>query len=277
MSHICVLGDSLSSPGYGLSLGHTWPSHLKSLLGADWEVSVCAQGELRASLSVSCAHGGEKYFGFSRQLGCALNTNADHLILFLGTNDALASVAHVSRCSVAVGVRRLMLQIGSATKEVFQHKPTFHILPPPCLFQTAAESRRQAIILPALQDAASNVPNTRLIDTVPLTPDMKHNDGVHLNALGVVAVAEVVHRHFAKRKRCKKVLKQVRRRSLIRPARKRKAREAARVMGKQPFMAMTRRALRAWARKFSIPFSGGGCKEDEQRAILSKIDSRWLH
>ena len=131
-------------------------------------------------------------------------------------------------------------------------------------------------MIPGALQAVARRTNARLMDSVCLTANMKHEDGMHLTDSGTSVIADMVYQHLTKRQRTTTVLKQVQRTSHMTPVRKRRAVVAARAMGKQAFLAMSRAELRTWAATYVVPFSGGGRKQDEQNAILSKIGVTWF-
>ena len=290
MHRVCVLGDSLSAKGKCLRLKQGWPYKLQERLGGDWQVSVCAQGGLMASITDMDG----KYYGFSKQLGRAQNTDAEHFVICLGTND-VTKEGGVTQADIEAGLQRIVTLVYSGVQALFNRKPTVYLLPPPNIFageprrgsasgpRAKADGpcpgeRRRRRMMPAALQAVARRTNARLMDSVRLEKHMKHDDGVHLKDAGTSVIADMVYKHLTQRQRITTVLKQVRctRTSRMTPVRKRRAFDAARTMGKQAFFAMTRSDLRTWAATYVVPFSGGKLKVDEQRAILSKIESKWL-
>ena len=79
---------------------------LEHMLGGDWSVSVCAKGGLVASVTEDAS----MYFGCSKCLGQALNTNADVYIIALGTNDVLQGNCTYTQGTTTDGLVRIVLQ-----------------------------------------------------------------------------------------------------------------------------------------------------------------------
>ena len=239
----------------------------------------------------SITHMDGKYYGFSKQLARAQNTDAAHFVICLGTND-VTKEGGVTQAAIEAGLQRIVTLVYSGVQALFNRTPTVYLLPPPNIF--ARDSRRSAsrgkadgpcpaelrrrCMIPAALQAVARTTKARLIDSVRLEKNMKRADGVHLRDAGTSVIADMVYQQLTQRKRITTVLKKVRctRASQMTPVRKRRAFDAARTMGKQAFFAMTRSDLRTWAAKYRVPFSGGHLKGDEQRAILSKIESKWL-
>ena len=274
MPVIAVLGDSLSVAGYGIKhASDTWPMLLQGMLGADYTVTVHAQGGLRASVCEGKLR--PMYFGCTHHLSTALNVEVDAYVVCLGTNDVL----HSNCCgqSLEEGLRRIILLVRHGAKAVFGNTPRIYIVEPPNLTANKrAETRRHEMLVPALKSVAQRTGVTVLPLRRPLSAREKHEDGVHLKPAGARALASGVHAAWREVRRVKRVAKGVRKDSIMQPAAKRKATSATRTLGKTGFLAMPRSDLRAWAKTNRVPFKGGGTKEAEQRSILGKLGVQWL-
>ena len=267
MPAVAVLGDSLSKEGYGIRVvEQTWPMIMKASLSFDADVSIHAKGGLLASCSADVR---ANAFGCSNCFATAVHEEADWYIFCLGTNDMIRGIGSEG---LETGLDRLMLQIKAAVKSTAGKGVRYFLVQPPNICRNKkAEKRRQETLIPCLEKLASKH-NATVIQSPPMKPSHKHQDGVHLSASGARLLGEAVAMKLNSVGRFRKKLKQIH--VEMSPRQVATANAAAQRLGKKAFLSMTREKLRSWAARYKVPYTGGK-KDDEFLNVVSKLDLRW--
>ena len=268
MKSVCILGDSLSVPGYGIvDATQTWPFVFRGCWTGDISVSVHGKGGL------TLAYGGPgdgNFFGHQACFGTALNAEADAYVICLGTNDA---IRNRDASDIERGVTRLIRHLRGGVKSAAGKSIRVYVLAPPSIHHhPAAESRRRDVVLSVLDNVCCKEGATVLGEPM-LDECDKHADGVHLNSSGARSFGRHVAKELLASGRQRRVLKlnvvPMTRRQVSR------ASAAARKLGKEAFLRMPRADLRKWASQHGVPFSGARLKSEEVKNIISKLDVRW--